>query len=201
MTHDFEIMSQFQPLNNTAPGLVQEVVSYFEVAQTIHWSLLTLALVSSICIILLICFCSYLKCPDVISKILACCWNANCCLLKCLSQRIRDREVIRAHLSNDMQEESVQMLNMSNLQPVPQIENVSLNQSKTVFLPSAPNVSVDTAMSHNMSQDANIVPPLAASPPFIQPVYPSHCRHGYVSCFCLNGNQPCAGPVRQPPFH
>jgi hypothetical protein len=201
ITHDFEIMSQFQPLNNTAPGLVQEVVSYFEVAQTIHWSLLTLALVSSVCIILLICFCSYLKCPHIISKIFTCCWDANCCLLTCLSQRIRDREVIRAHISNDMQEESVQMLNMSNLQPVPQIENVSLNQSKTVFLPSAPNVSVDTAVSHNMSQDANIVPPLAASQPFIQPVYQSHCRHGYVSCFCLNGNRPCSGPVRQPPFH
>jgi hypothetical protein len=195
MTHDFEIMSQFQPLNNTAPGPVQKVISYFEVAQTIHWSLFTLVIVSSICIILLMCFTSYLKCPSVISKILACCWNANCCLLKILSKRIRDNEVIR-----DMQEESVQMLNMSNLRPVPQIENVGLNQSRTVFLPSAPNVSVDTAVSHNVSQDVNMIPPLAASLPFIQQVYPSHCRHGYVSCFCLKGNQPCAGPIRQPPF-
>ena len=36
MTHDFEIVSQFQPMNNTAPYLVQEIVSYFEVAETIH---------------------------------------------------------------------------------------------------------------------------------------------------------------------
>ena len=111
MTNDFEIVSQFQPLNNTAPHLVQEIVSYFEVAETIHWSLFTLALVLSICIILLICFCSYLKCPDIISKILTCCWSANCCLLKCLSQRIRDREVLRTHINHNMQEESVQMLN------------------------------------------------------------------------------------------
>ena len=100
-----------------------------------------------------------------------------------------------------LQEQSVQMLNMSNLQPLPQIENAILNQSQTVFLPTAPNVSVDTAMSHNMSQDSNIVPPLAASQPFIQPTYQSHCRHGYVSCFCLNGHRPCSGPVQQPPFH
>ena len=96
------------------------------------------------------------------------------------------------------------MINMSNPQPQPQIENAILNQSQTVFQPSAPNVSVDTAMSHNMSRDSNIVPPLAtsaASQPFIQPAYQSNCRHGYISCFCLNGHRPCSGPVRQPPFH
>jgi hypothetical protein len=71
MTHDFEIVSPFQPLNNTAPHLVQEIVSYFEVAETIHWSLFTLALVLSICIMHLICFCSYLKCPENISSILS----------------------------------------------------------------------------------------------------------------------------------
>jgi hypothetical protein len=106
-----------------------------------------------------------------------------------------------------MQEESVQMLNMSSLQPVPnqnQIENVSLNQSRTVILPSAPNISVDTSVSPNMSQDVNMQPtvqPLAASPHLHQPVYPSDCRYGYQSCFCQRGNQPCQGPMRQPPFN
>ena len=107
MTHDFEIMSKFQPLNNTSPGLVQGVVSYFEVAQTIHWSLLTLVLFSSVCIILLICFCSYLKCPHIISKIFTCCCETSCCLVKCLSQRIRDREIIRTNMSTDLKEQSV----------------------------------------------------------------------------------------------
>ena len=166
-----------------------------------------MALMLSICIILLICFCSYLKCPDIVSKILTCCWSANCFLLKCLSQRIRDREVLRTHISHNMQEESVQMLDMSSLRPVPnqnQIENVSLNQSRTVILPSAPNISVDTSVSPNMSQDVNMQPtvqPLAAIPPLHQPGYPSACRYGYQSCFCLRGNQPCQGPMRQPPFN
>jgi hypothetical protein len=92
-----------------------------------------------------------------------CCWSANCCLLKCLSQCIRDKEVLGTHISHNMQEESVQMLDMSNLRRVPnqnQIENVSLNQSRTVILPSAANMSVDTTVSSapNMSHDVNMQP-------------------------------------------
>ena len=60
MTHDFEIMTKFQPTNSTDPHLVQEIVSYFEVAETVHWSLFTLVIVLSLCILVLICFCSYL---------------------------------------------------------------------------------------------------------------------------------------------
>jgi hypothetical protein len=194
MTHDFEVMSQFRPLNNTAPGPVQKVISYFEVAQTIHWSLFTLVIISTICIVLLMCFTSYLKCPSVISRVLECCWNANCCLLRILSKRIREKEVVRG-----MQQESVQMLPTNR--PAPQIEMVDLNQGRPVILPSAPNISVDTNVSHNMSQDVNVMPPMAANPPIIQQVNRSYCRSGYTSCFCLHRNQPCHGPVQPPPFN
>ena len=203
MTDDFEIMSKFQPLNDTSPGLVQEVVSYFQVAQTIHWSLLTLVLFSIICIVLLICFCAYLKCPHILSKICTCCCETSCCFVKCLSERIQHREIIRTNMSTETQEQSVQMINMGNPQPQPQIENAVLNQSQSVFLPSAPNVSSDTAMLYNMSRDSNIVPPLATSDAhqsFIQPTNQTFCKFGYNSCFCLNGNRLCSGPIRQPPF-
>jgi hypothetical protein len=113
-------------------------------------------------------------------------------LLKILSKRIREKEVVRG-----MQEESVQMLPTNR--PAPQIENVDLNQGRTVILPSAPNISVDTNVSHNMSQDVNVMPPMAANPPIIQQVN-NYCRYGYTSCFCLHRNQPCAGPIQPPPF-
>ena len=106
-------------------------------------------------------------------------------------------------MSTDLQEQSVQMINMGNPQPQPQIENAILNQSQSVFLPSAPNVSSDTAMLYNMSRDSNIVPPLATSDAhqsFIQPTNQTFCKFGYNSCFCLNGNRLCSGPIRQPPF-
>ena len=45
MTNDFEIVSQFQPLNHSDTQLVEEIVSYFQVAETIHWSLFTMGLV------------------------------------------------------------------------------------------------------------------------------------------------------------
>ena len=134
MTHDFEVMSKFQPMNNTAPHLVQEIVSYFEVAETIHWSLFTLVIVLSVCIIILICFCSYLKCPNAMRRLIACCWSQKCCLLKCLSTRIREREVLRT-VDQNVPEESTQMINMSNLRPSQtQIENVSLDTSNSYWM-------------------------------------------------------------------
>ena len=68
------------------------------------------------------------------SRIIACCWSQKCCLLKCLSKRIRDREVLRTHVNQSVPEESVQMIDMSNLRPIPnqtQIENVGPNTSRT----------------------------------------------------------------------
>jgi hypothetical protein len=115
--------------------------------------------------------------------------------LKILSKRIREKEVVRG-----MQQESVQMLPTNR--PAPQTENVNFNQSRTVILPSAPNISVDTNVSHNMSQNENMMPPMAANPPIIQQTPPvSYCKHGYTSCFCLHRNQPCHGPMQPPPFN
>ena len=143
------------------------------------------------------------------SRIIACCWSQKCCLLKCLSKRIRDREVLRTQMNQSVPEESVQMIGMSNLRPIPkqtQIENVSPDTSRTMIMPSAPNMSIDSTVSsaHNMSNAMNMQPapvqPLATSPHVHQPTYLSDCRSGYQSCFCLRGNNPCQGPMRQPPF-
>jgi hypothetical protein len=140
------------------------------------------------------CFTSYLKCPSVVSRILECCWDAsNCCLLRVLSERIHEREVVRG-----MQQESVQML--PDNRPAPHIEMIDLNPSRPVILPSAPNMSVITNVPHNISEQANLLPPIA-HPPIIQRVARSQCRSGYTSCFCLNRNQPCHGPVQPPPFN
>ena len=68
-TKDFEIVSQFQPLNHSDPHLVEEIFSYFQVAETIHWSLLTMGIVLTLFVLIMICFCSYLKCPSFMTKI------------------------------------------------------------------------------------------------------------------------------------
>ena len=116
--------------------------------------------------------------------------------MKCLFQEIHDREITRADMSTDLQEQSVRMINMGNPQPQPQIRNDVLNQSQSVFLPSAPNVGSDTAMLCNMNRDSNIMPPLATSGArrsFIQPTNQIFCKFGYNSCFCLSGNRPTRG--------
>ena len=94
--NDFEIVSKFQPLNRTDPHIVEEIVSYFQVAETIHWSLFTMGLVLSLFVLIMICFCSYLKCPSFMSKILQCCCKQTCCILQCLYNRVRDNEILRA---------------------------------------------------------------------------------------------------------
>jgi hypothetical protein len=127
----------------------------------------------------------------------------------CLSKSIRDIEVLRTHVDQNVPEESVQMIGMSNLRPIPkqtQIENVSPNTSSTMIMPSAPNMSIDSNLSsaHNMSNAMNMQPapvqPLATSAHVHKTTYLSDCRSGYQSCFCLRGNNPCQGPMRQPPF-
>ena len=137
MTNDFEVVSQFQPLNHTDPHLVEEMVSYFQVAETIHWSLFTMGLVLTLCIVILICFCSYLKCPSFMTKILACCWSQKCCLLKCLHKRVNDNEILRAQMSNSDPEESVQMIDMSQTwnPNQPRNENVSPNTITHMITP------------------------------------------------------------------
>ena len=99
------------------------------------------------------------------------------------------------------------MINMSNQRPVQtQIENVSPTMNDAVFRPSAPNMSLDSNISaaHVISSVMNAQPPsiqpLAASTRVNQTAYVSDCRSGYQSCFCNNGQNPCRGPVWQPPF-
>ena len=69
LKHDFEVLSQFSNVNVTEPNLVQEVVSYFEIAEPFHWSFLTLVLISICSFVVLSCFCCYLKCPTLITKV------------------------------------------------------------------------------------------------------------------------------------
>jgi hypothetical protein len=45
MSNNFDIISQFKPLNTTEPSLVQQAVNFFEVAQPIHWSFFTMLLI------------------------------------------------------------------------------------------------------------------------------------------------------------
>ena len=112
-------------------------------------------------------------------------------------------------MNHSVPEESVQMIDMSNLRPIPNqtpIENVGPNTSRTMIMPTAPNMSSDSTVpsAPNISSDMNMQPtpvqPLATSPHVHQPKYLSDCRSGYQSCFCNRGNKPCQGPMRQPPF-
>ena len=209
MMHDFEVSSQFQPINNTEPHLVQEIVSYFEVAEPIHWSFFTLVLISACSFIILSCFCCYLKCPNVMSKLFSCCCNSTCCLLKCFSKRVLERTLLRSRVDvgHNVPSESVQMLDINSMPPVSNqngIEAVSLNSSRQNVIPSAPNMSLDSNISargviSNTIRPAS-VQSLAASPSVQMPGYLSDCRSGFPSCFCKKGTQPCQGPMQRPPF-
>ena len=118
-------------------------------------------------------------------RIISCCCAQTCCLLKCFSTRVREREVLRNRVDQNVPEESTQMINMSNQGPIQtQIENVSPNPSNAIFVPSAPNMSVDSNMSsaHVVSNVMNMqhaqTQPLAAGPRVNQTTYVSDCRSG-----------------------
>jgi hypothetical protein len=209
MTHDFEIMTKFQPTNSTDPHLVQEIVSYFEVAETVHWSLFTLVIILSLCILVLICFCSYLKCPSIMRTIFSCCCAPTCCLLKCFSTRVHEREILKNQQDQNVPEETTQMISMSNQRQIQtHIENVNPTMNDATFIPTAPNMSLDSNISAAhvisnvaMSTQPPSIQPLAASTRVNQAPYVSDCKSGYYTCFCNNGQNPCKGPVRQPPQH
>ena len=140
-------------------------------------------------------------------KIFSCCCAQTCCLLKCFSTRVLEREILKNQQDQNVPEETTQMINMSNQRPVQtQIENVNPTMNDATFIPTAPNMSLDSNISaaHVISSVMNAQPPsiqpLAASTRVNQTAYVSDCRSGYQSCFCNNGQNPCRGPVRQPPF-
>ena len=198
MTHDFEVLTQFSNINVTEPHLVQEIVSYFEIAQPIHWSLFTLVLVSICSIVVLLCCCCYLKCPNVMSKIFSCCCNSSCCLLKCFTKRVLEKTAFRSRVDAgyNIPSETVQMLDINHIQPAanPNLTEIfSLNSNRPNVIPSAPIMNANSTISNRgivINQNG-------------QPVVPGHlsdCKAGYPSCFCRKGNQQCQGPIQRPPF-
>ena len=143
MTSDFEIISKFQPLNRTEPHLVEEIVEYFQVAESIHWSLLTMGIILTLSLFIMICFCSYIKCPTLMSKILQCCCSNTCCVLQCLYRRIRDNEILRTQMESGTSDENMQMINLSQARDLSRPSNTSTESSGSVVLspPTAPNLS------------------------------------------------------------
>ena len=143
MTSDFEIISKFQPLNRTEPHLVEEVIEYFQVAESIHWSLLTMGIILTLSLFIMICFCSYIKCPTLMSKILQCCCSNTCCVLQCLYRRIRDTEILRTQMESGTSDENMQMINLSQARDLSRPSNTSTESSGSVVLspPTAPNLS------------------------------------------------------------
>ena len=206
MTHDFEVLSKFQPLNSTTPHLVQEIVSYFEVAEPIHWSFFTLSVLLCVCLIIMICFCSYLKCPSIMLNFLKCCWTHPCCLIKTLTKRVDDREIVRARKTQVDTEEGVQMIELAvqNPQLPPNTENYTPQSNRPMITPTAPNLSTDSSFSVHptLNRNPNIYhlnQPLASSADYRQPTYNSECNSGFQSCFCTI-TPPCKGPISAPPF-
>jgi len=212
MTHDFEVLSQFSDLNVTTTPIIQEIVNYFETAQPIHWSFFTLSIITFCSATLLLCFCCYLKCPKLMSKLFSCCCKETCCLLKCFNKRVLEKTSYRETISvtNDP-DEGVQMIDMNNIQQAQNRARImSLNSNNANILPSAPNLSLDSNVSNILRQQMaqqQTVQPLASSAIVHQPITSAavqqnltNCKNGYLSCFCRKSNQQCRGPVQSPPF-
>ena len=214
LTHDFEVLSQFSNVNVTEPNLMQEVVSYFETAETIHWSFLTLVLVSICSFVVLSFFCCYLKCPTLITKVFSCCCTKSCCLMKCFSKRVAEKTMFRSKVEYNLPAENVQLIDMNNVQPA---QNPNVNSVRRTPTPSAPNLSLDSQMSNLLNQNRQpfVQPLLASGPNFVQPLasgpiataqivqrpeYSFTCKSGFPSCFCKKNNQQCKGAPQLPPF-
>ena len=129
---DMRSISIFQQTNFTEPNFGNQVINFFQTADTIHYSFMFIALVCLILSSCLICFMCYIKCPTCLVRTL-CCFANTCCLKKRVVTR--DEEINRIR----------EMLPMSNVnyQPVPQNPNVPNPsiQPYPVANPSAPPMS------------------------------------------------------------
>ena len=102
-----------------------------------------MGIILTISLFVMICFCSYMKCPTLMSKILQCFCSNTCCVLQCLYRRIRDNEILRTQNESADSDENMQMINLSQARDVSHPSNSSTDSFRSIVLspPTAPNLS------------------------------------------------------------
>ena len=100
MNSDFRSISLFKKTDPIGPTITQDVVSFFQTASPIHYSLfVTIVCVVFLVLILLFCLC-YLKVPRLLATLL-CCFTDLCCLKKRALERQADMTRLNVMYSAD----------------------------------------------------------------------------------------------------
>ena len=91
MKTDFRSVSLFRKSIQTKITFAHNVVSFFEQATPIHWSLLIIGFSLTIVSLLLLCCICYLRIPKLLNSIL-CCFKNTCCLKRRVLTRLTERQ-------------------------------------------------------------------------------------------------------------
>ena len=78
MNDDFQGVSAFRPTKHIEPSLQNDIVNLLHSAKPIHYSFAIVAACLLVAISILVCICTFLKCPKIIEILLTCvsnqCW-------------------------------------------------------------------------------------------------------------------------------
>ena len=123
MNTDFRSVSLFRKTNQFELTFADDIVSFFEQATPIHWSVMTNGFCLATVFLILFCCVCYLKIPEYLAKLL-CCFENICFLkkrvitilselqhLKNLYTNTRNQTVYRNYQANDLTEN--EQLNVS----------------------------------------------------------------------------------------
>ena len=91
---DMRSVSIFQQTDFEEPHFGNQVISFFQTAETIHYSFMSVTFVCCILFSCITCCLCYIKCPTCLVKLFCCCANT-CCLKQKVVQR--DEELNRPH--------------------------------------------------------------------------------------------------------
>ena len=142
----------------TQPSIGQDVVSFFETATPIKYSLVLTALGAGLLLILLLLGTCYLKIPQVLATIL-CYVSKKCCLRRKALQRNIDQTNLRVYYR----------------------AATALEPAQTALIPSAPNEPV--SIPAHLSTQIPITLPFPGHRPLTN--NSAICVNGHQDCFCV----------------
>ena len=199
MVEDFGKVTLFKEVNPSGDPFGQQIITFFEQAEPIHYSVFFLALACISVIILLVCCSLYFSCPKILLSML-CCFKETCKAKERVQTRIhllaRARSLAgsnyRVHEPTEDRQVTQELLALPIDRIIP--DNQFSETSFTQLEPSQPGA--------RLSQEQVVKYTLAPGQPGSSAQGNPACRSGFLGCFCTQ--EPfgsCRGKImdRPPP--
>ena len=169
MNSDFRSISLFKNTNQTKLTVTENIVSYFEQATPIHWSLMFVALCSIILLLVLSCCICYLKAPKYLVNCL-CCFKNNCFLKRKVITRSQEQVNLKIFYNNKNIDQNYQSNDL----------NAAQQQFNPTCPPMNPSIIRSRASLNLNAEDQLLTTPNDNKTPFNNIL----CVSNISDCFC-----------------